>query len=79
MVGRPSSRLSLARLLVHCWSVTGLSLVCHCSLVWSVARPSLAMAVDLPVALPVALPLMHRSSACLCITDLSARLPLVHR
>ena len=58
MVGRPSSRLSLARLLVHCCSVTGLSLVCH----WSVCSTHLSLMLG---------------SACLCITDPSARLPLL--
>ena len=46
MVGRPSSRLSLARLLVHCCSVTGLSLVCH----WSVTGLSLVCLLDSFVA-----------------------------
>ena len=58
MVGRPSSRLSLARLLVHCWSVTGLSLVCH----WSVCSTHLSLMLG---------------SACLCITDPSARAVVV--
>ena len=58
MVGRPSSRLSLARLLVHCCSVTGLSLVCH----WSVCSTHLSLMLG---------------SACLCITDPSARAVVV--
>ena len=69
MVGRPSSRLSLARLLVHCWSVTGLSLVCHWSVTglslvchWSVCSTHLSLMLG---------------SACLCITDPSARAVVV--